>query len=73
MRERLHKAVEEHYAARVAKNGVELSRYVEKQIVLQVLDQLVQALFQPTLPGQDGEARTAGIDVARVPPQAAEV
>ncbi|MGI3900309.1 MAG: preprotein translocase subunit SecA [Janthinobacterium lividum] len=40
MRERLQKAVDEHYAARVEKNGVELSRYVEKQIVLQVLDHL---------------------------------
>ena len=40
MRERLHKAVDEAYAARVDKNGPELSRYVEKQIVLQVLDHL---------------------------------
>ena len=40
MRERLQKAVDEHYAARVEKNGAELSRYVEKQIVLQVLDHL---------------------------------
>ena len=40
MRERLQKAVDEHYAARVAKNGPDLSRYVEKQIVLQVLDHL---------------------------------
>ena len=40
MRERLQKAVDDHYAARVAKNGPELSRYVEKQIVLQVLDHL---------------------------------
>ena len=40
MRERLQKAVEEHYAARVERNGAELSRYVEKQIVLQVLDHL---------------------------------
>ena len=40
MRERLQKASEEAYAARVEKNGVELSRYVEKQIVLQVLDHL---------------------------------
>ena len=40
MRERLQKAVEEHYTARVTKNGPELSRYVEKQIVLQVLDHL---------------------------------
>ncbi|RYB03484.1 preprotein translocase subunit SecA [Lichenibacterium ramalinae] len=40
MRERLQKAVDDHYAARVEKNGAELSRYVEKQIVLQVLDHL---------------------------------
>ncbi len=40
MRERLHKAVDEAFAARVERNGAELSRYVEKQIVLQVLDHL---------------------------------
>ena len=40
MRERLHAASDEAFAARVAKNGPELSRYVEKQIVLQVLDHL---------------------------------
>ena len=40
MRERLHKAADEAYGTRVEKNGVELSRYVEKQIVLQVLDHL---------------------------------
>ena len=40
MRERLHKAASEAYAGRVEKNGAELSRYVEKQIVLQVLDHL---------------------------------
>ena len=40
MRERLHKAVDEAFAARVERNGADLSRYVEKQIVLQVLDHL---------------------------------
>ncbi len=40
MRERLHKAADEAYASRVEKNGPDLSRYVEKQIVLQVLDHL---------------------------------
>ena len=40
MRERLQKAADEHYAGRVDKNGVEVMRYVEKQVVLQVLDTL---------------------------------
>ncbi len=40
MRERLHAAADEAFAGRVEKNGAELSRYVEKQIVLQVLDHL---------------------------------
>ena len=40
MRERLHKAAEEAYAARVEKNGPDVMRYVEKQVVLQVLDTL---------------------------------
>ncbi len=40
MRERLLKSVADAYAARVEKNGPDLMRYVEKQIVLQVLDHL---------------------------------
>ncbi len=40
MRERLQKAADEAYAARVAKNGPEITRYIEKQIVLQALDHL---------------------------------
>ena len=40
MRERLLKAADEAYAQRVATNGVDVMRYVEKQIVLQVLDHL---------------------------------
>ncbi len=40
MRERLAKAVDEAYLGRVAKNGPDLSRYIEKQIILQVLDHL---------------------------------
>ena len=40
MRERLHAAADAVFASRVEKNGAELSRYVEKQIVLQVLDHL---------------------------------
>ena len=40
MRERLHNASNAAYAARVDKNGVEVMRYVEKQVVLQVLDTL---------------------------------
>ncbi|MGH6835520.1 MAG: preprotein translocase subunit SecA [Methylocella sp.] len=40
MHERLRKAANEAYAARVDKNGVEVTRYVEKQIVLQALDHL---------------------------------
>ena len=40
MTERLQKAANEAYAARVDKNGVELMRYVEKQVVLEALDHL---------------------------------
>ena len=40
MRERLHKAADEGYASRVEKNGPDVMRYVEKQVVLQVLDTL---------------------------------
>jgi preprotein translocase subunit SecA len=36
--ERLHKAADDGYAARIEKNTPDLMRYVEKQIVLQVLD-----------------------------------
>jgi preprotein translocase subunit SecA len=38
IRERLEKAADESYAARVEKNTPDVSRYVEKQVVLQVLD-----------------------------------
>ena len=38
--ERLHKAAREAYAARVEKNGPEMMRYIEKQVVLQMLDHL---------------------------------
>ena len=40
MRERLHQAAEAAYAKRIESNGPDLMRYVEKQIVLQVLDHL---------------------------------
>ena len=40
MRERLHKAADDAYAARIEKNGPDVMRYVEKQIILQVLDHL---------------------------------
>ncbi len=40
MHERLRKAANEAYAARVERNGAELTRYIEKQIVLQALDHL---------------------------------
>ncbi|WP_374308525.1 preprotein translocase subunit SecA [Methylocella sp.] len=40
LRERLQKAVDESYAARAARNGPDLTRYIEKQIVLQALDHL---------------------------------
>ncbi|MEW6437209.1 MAG: preprotein translocase subunit SecA [Pseudomonadota bacterium] len=40
LRERLEKAADEAYAARVEKNGDGLMRYVEKQILLQSLDHL---------------------------------
>ncbi len=36
--ERIHKAAEEAYAGRVEKNTADVMRYVEKQVVLQVLD-----------------------------------
>ncbi|MFZ0728919.1 MAG: SEC-C metal-binding domain-containing protein, partial [Methylovirgula sp.] len=42
LRERIQKAADEAYAARVEKNGADLMRYVEKQIVLQSLDHLWQ-------------------------------
>ncbi|MEH3118335.1 MAG: preprotein translocase subunit SecA [Methylorubrum populi] len=40
IRERLRKASDEAYAARVERNGAEVTAYVEKQVVLQVLDHL---------------------------------
>jgi preprotein translocase subunit SecA len=40
MRERLQKATDGSYAERVEKNGADLMRYIEKQIVLQALDHL---------------------------------
>ena len=40
MHERLRQAANEAYAARVERNGPEITRYVEKQIVLQALDHL---------------------------------
>ncbi len=40
MAERLHKASEEAYAERVARNTPEAMRYVEKQVILQSLDHL---------------------------------
>jgi len=40
MRERLIKAADEAYAAREAKNTTEIMRYIEKQVILQMLDQL---------------------------------
>jgi preprotein translocase subunit SecA len=40
MHERLRKAADEAYDARIEKNGAELMRYVEKQIILQALDHL---------------------------------
>ncbi len=38
--ERLHKAANDAYAARVETNGAEMMRYIEKQVVLQMLDHL---------------------------------
>ncbi len=38
MTERVHKAADEAYAARVESNTTDVMRYVEKQVVLQVLD-----------------------------------
>ena len=40
MNERLHKAADEAYAERVARNTPEAMRYVEKQVILQSLDHL---------------------------------
>jgi preprotein translocase subunit SecA len=40
MHERLRLAADEAYAARVERNGAEIMRYIEKQIVLQALDHL---------------------------------
>ncbi len=40
LRERLLKAADEAYAERVEKNGAEVMRYIEKQVVLQSLDHL---------------------------------
>jgi preprotein translocase subunit SecA len=40
LRERLTEAADASYAARVEKNGPELMRYIEKQVVLQSLDHL---------------------------------
>jgi preprotein translocase subunit SecA len=40
MTERLHKAAEEAYTERVARNTPEAMRYVEKQVILQALDHL---------------------------------
>jgi preprotein translocase subunit SecA len=40
MHERLLKAANEAYASRVERNGAEVMRYVEKQVVLQALDHL---------------------------------
>ncbi|MGH6794314.1 MAG: SEC-C metal-binding domain-containing protein, partial [Methylocella sp.] len=40
MQERLRKAADDVYAARVDRNGAEVTRYVEKQIILQALDHL---------------------------------
>ncbi len=40
LRERIHKAADEAYLANTQKNTVEIQRYVEKQVILQVLDHL---------------------------------
>jgi preprotein translocase subunit SecA len=40
MRERLRKAADEAYAARVEKNSAEVMTYIEKQVLLQTLDHL---------------------------------
>ena len=40
MAERLHKAAEEAYNLRIARNSTEAMRYVEKQVILQTLDHL---------------------------------
>jgi preprotein translocase subunit SecA len=40
IRERVQKAADEAYAARIEKNSPEVMRYVEKQIILQALDHL---------------------------------
>ncbi|WOJ91321.1 preprotein translocase subunit SecA [Methylocapsa polymorpha] len=40
MQERLQTAADEAYAARVERNGADVMRYVEKQVILQALDHL---------------------------------
>ncbi len=40
LRERIHKAADEAYLDNTQKNTVEIQRYVEKQVILQVLDHL---------------------------------
>ena len=40
MADRLQKAADEAYAARVERNGPDVMRYIEKQVVLQMLDHL---------------------------------
>jgi preprotein translocase subunit SecA len=40
LRERVEKAADEAYAAREQKNSAELTRYIEKQVLLQTLDHL---------------------------------
>ena len=40
LRERIHKAADEAYLANTQKNTVDIQRYVEKQVILQVLDHL---------------------------------
>ncbi|HRJ68984.1 MAG TPA: preprotein translocase subunit SecA [Beijerinckiaceae bacterium] len=40
IRERLYRAADESYAARVERNSVEATRYIEKQVILQTLDHL---------------------------------
>ncbi len=40
MRERLKKAADEAYAARIEKNTPEVMSYIEKQVLLQMLDHL---------------------------------
>ncbi len=40
MRERIQKAADEDYAARIARNSDEVMQYIEKQVLLQMLDHL---------------------------------